>query len=69
MPMKRPVRCWKPGILVKMRRASGGVNGAGALEGAREDAVGEDLHALGIANGAFTVVSGRFADRARWGRR
>ena len=31
-------------------------DGAGALEGAGEDAVGEDLHSLGVAHGAFAVV-------------
>ena len=61
MPTKRAVSSWKPGIWVRMRRASGGVMGPVLLQDAVEDAVGEELHALGVADGVLAVGAGRGA--------
>ncbi len=58
--MKRAVRYRKPGRLVMMRKTSGGVNGPGFCEDMVEHAVGEDLHSLGVADGAFAVVLDSF---------
>ena len=56
MPMKRAVRYRKPGMLVTMRKASGGVKGPLLCRTRVEEAVGEDLHSLGFADGGFAIV-------------
>ena len=56
MPTKRPVRCWKPGMLVRMRKAQGWFHGALVVECLVDDAVGEGLDALGAADGLDAVL-------------